>query len=135
MNDLLSKSHIKILKVILSIWPVVVTAVTLSTTLVFVSKGGYNHPIVLFACILAITSYINTCRFFSMVYDNNRQISLLQLKIWAMMFVRGIFVSCLYLAIYVKNIWGIIFFALTQFRNILLQSLLNKGWKEWEVKK
>ncbi len=129
MNDLLSKSHIKILKVILSIWTAVVTAVTLSTILVFVSKGGYNHPIVLFACILAITSYINTYRFFSMVYDNNGQISLLQLKIWSMMFVRGIFVACLYLAIYVQNILGIIFFALTYLGTFFCNHYLIKAGK------
>lgn len=127
MNDLLSKSHTKILKIILSIWAAIISALTVSTIFVFVSKGGYNHPIVFFACILAITTYMNLYRFFSMVYDNNNQISLLQLKVWSMLFVRGVFVSCVYLSFYVMNIIAIIFFSLAYIATFFCNYYLTKA--------
>ena len=127
MNYILSKSHIKMLKIILGIWTAIISALTVSTICVFVSKGGYNHPIVFFACILAITTYINVYRFFSMVYDNNNQISLLQLKVWSMLFVRGVFVSCVYLSFYAMNILASISFSLAYIATFFCNYYLTKA--------
>ena len=104
MNYNLSEAHIKLLTVLVIIWSAIITTLTLSISFVFISQGGYNHPFLLFAYILAITSYINAYRFYRMMHVHNRQINSLQLKVWAMLFVRGIFVACLYLSFYVKNI-------------------------------
>ncbi len=127
MNYTLSKSHVKMLKVVLSIWAVIVTALTLSAIIVFFSKGAYSHPFTFFVYIFAITSYINIYRFFSMVYDSGNQISLLQFKIWLMIFVRGGFGSLLYLSIYVQNILGIIFFTLTYLGTFFCNYYLTKA--------
>jgi len=81
MNYNLSESHIKLLKILITIWSVIITILTLSVSFVFICKGGYNHPFLLFAYILAITSYINTYRFYRMMHDHNRQINSLQLKV------------------------------------------------------
>ena len=126
MNYNLSEAHIKIIKVILTIWTIVISTVTLANIFVFVSKGIYTHPIMFFACILTITSYINVYRFFSMVYSSN-QITRLQLKIWSILFARGIFFSCLFFAIYVQNIFGIIFFALTYLGTFFCNHYLVKA--------
>lgn len=126
MNYTLSEAHIKIIKVILTIWTIVISTVTLANIFVFVSKGIYTHPIMFFACILTITSYINVYRFFSMVYSSN-QITRLQLKIWSILFARGIFFSCLFFAIYVQNILGIIFFALTYLGTFFCNHYLVKA--------
>ncbi len=130
MNYNLSESHIKLLKILITIWSVIITILTLSVSFVFICKGGYNHPFLLFAYILAITSYINTYRFYRMMHDHNRQINSLQLKVWAMLFVRGIFVACLYLSFYVKNILGITFFLLAYLATFFCNHFIIKAHKE-----
>lgn len=133
MNYILNKSYIKMLKLLVNLWTVIITILTLSISFVFVSQEGYNHPLLFFVYILAITSYINVYRFYKMLYNNNHQINSLQLKIWSMLFVRGIFFSCLYLAFYVKNIFGIISFLvaylLTFVCNYYLIKAKNNGNK------
>lgn len=109
MNPTLSKNFIRILKIIVNIWATIVTIITSLTIFVFFYRGGYKHPIVLFVCIFAITSYINVFKFYKMIYSNS-QINLLQLKIWAIFLVSGIFISCAYLAFYAMNIFAIAFF-------------------------
>lgn len=130
MNYNLSESHIKLLKLLITIWSVIITILTLSVSFVFICKGGYNHPFLLFAYILTITSYINTYRFYRMMHDHNRQINSLQLKVWAMLFVRGIFVACLYLSFYVQNILGITFFLLAYLATFFCNHFIIKAHKE-----
>ena len=133
MNYILSKAHIKMLKIIVNIWVVIITALTIAASFVFISQDGYNHPFLFFEYLLAITSYINIYRFYKMLYDNRNQISSLQLKVWSMLFFRGIFMSLLYLAIYAKNIFGIISFLvaylLTFVCNYYLIKAKNNGNK------
>ena len=124
---MLNKSHIKVLKLMLNIWTAIITILALLATFVFVSQGGYNHPFLFFVYIFVISFYINTYRLHRMTYDNDNQISLLQLKVWAMLFVRGIFASCLYLAIYAMNIFGIIFFSLTFLATFFCNHYLKKA--------
>lgn len=126
-NYKLSNSHIKMLKIILSVWTVIITILTLLMNLVFFSKGGYNHPVLTWSYIFVITTYINVYRFFSMVYDNNNQISLLQLKVWSMLFVRGVFVSYLYLSFYAENILGIISFLVAYLLTFVCNYYLTKA--------
>lgn len=130
MNYNLSESHIKLLKILVTIWSVIITILTLSVSFVFICKGGYNHPFLLFAYMLVITSYINTYRFYRMMHDHNRQINSLQLKVWAMLFVRGIFVACLYLSFYVQNILGITFFLLAYLATFFCNHFIIKAHKE-----
>jgi hypothetical protein len=134
MNYILSKSHIKMLKIIVNIWAVIITALTIAASFVFISQGGYNHPFLFFEYLLAITSYINIYRFYKMLYNNNHQISSLQLKIWSMLFFRGVFFSCLYLSFYAKNILGIVVFLviylLTFVCNHYLIKANNNGIKQ-----
>lgn len=129
MNYNLSEAHIKLLTVLVIIWSAIITTLTLSISFVFISQGGYNHPFLLFAYILTITSYINAYRFYCMMHTHNRQINSLQLKVWAMLFVRGIFVACLYLSFYVKNILGIIFFLLAYLATLFCNHFIIKARK------
>lgn len=133
MDCILSDFHIKTLKIIVNIWTAIITILTLSIS--FVSQGVYNHPFLFFAYILAITSYINVYRFYKRLYNNNYQISSLQLKIWSMLSVSDIFFSCLYLAFYTTDIfWGIVSFLVaylaTFFCNHYLIKAKNNGNKQ-----
>lgn len=95
MDYILSEAHIKLLKVLVTIYIVIITILTLLMSFLFISQGVYFHPVLLIYDILATTSYINAYRFYRMMHYHNRPITSLQLKIWAMLFVRGIFVTCL----------------------------------------
>lgn len=129
MNYNLNKSHIKMLKIIINIWASIITILALLAIFVFVSQGGYNHPFLFFVYIFAVSFHINVYRFYKMLYNNNHQINLLQLKIWSMLFTRGVFFSCLYLAFYAKNILGIIFFSLTYLLTFVCNHYLLKAQK------
>lgn len=126
MNTVLSKNFIKMLKNIINVWSVIVAIASLSTIFVFVYNGGYNHPIVFFACIFAITSYINVFKFYKMIYSNS-QINLLQLKVWAVLLVRGIFISCVFLSFYAMNIFAIAFFLLAYISTFFCNHFLIKA--------
>lgn len=129
MNYNLSEAHIKLLKVLVTIWSAIITILALSISFVFISQGGYNHPSLFFVYILAIISYINAYRFYRMMYGHNRQINSLQLRVWAMLFIIGVFVACLYLSFYVKNILGIIFFLLAYLATFFCNHFIIKVQK------
>ncbi len=129
MDYILSEAHIKLLKVLVTIYIVIITLLTLLMSFLFISLDGYNHPVLLIYYILATTSYINAYRFYRMIHYHNGSINSLQLKIWAMLFVRGIFVTCLYWSFYAKNIQGIIFFLLTYLATFFCNYFLIKAQK------
>ena len=126
MDYFLSKAHIDMLKILVNIWALIVSTVTIATIFVFISQGGYTHPILLFVCIFAAISCTNVYRFHKIIHANN-QICLRQLKVWVLTFVRGIFVSCLYLSLYVKNTFGSILFSFTYLASLFCCYYLKKG--------
>lgn len=128
MNFTLDKSKVKILKIIIGVFTAVWTIIfSWCLWVLFFSKEAFTEPAVFFPVILAFAIYMNSFRFFKMVKDNNGWISINQLKVWAMLFVRGIFASCLYLAIYAMNIFGIIFFSLTYLATFFCNHYLIKA--------
>ena len=129
MDFTLDKSKTKILKIIIgvftAIWSIIFTWCL--WVLFSFSKEAFTEPATFFPVILAFAIYMNAFRFFKMVKDNNGSISINQLKVWSMLFVRGIFASCLYLAIYAMNIFGIIFFSLTFLATFFCNHYLKKA--------
>lgn len=121
---------IKLLKIIINIWFIIITTLTIVSIFLFGINDAYSHPIAIFGYILAITSYISIYRFYKMLRDNQNKISLLQFKVWAMLFSRGVSLSCLYLSFYAKNILGITVFGGAYVLTFICNHYLKKAINE-----
>ena len=112
MNFMLDNSKTKILKIIIGVFVAVWTIIFIPCLWIIFSTDEYKHPGSIFTIILGLVIYLNAFRFFKMVKDNDGTITALQLKIWPILFVRGVFASSLYVFIVVKSILYIIVFSL-----------------------
>ena len=121
---------IKLLKIIINIWFVIITTLTMASSFLFGINDAYGHPIAVFGYIFAITSYMSIYKFYKMLHGNQNKISLLQLKVWSMLFSRGVSLSCLYLSFYAKNIWGVMVFGGAYFLKFICNRYLKKAINE-----
>ena len=126
MNFMLDNSKTKILKIIIGVFVAVWTIIFIPCLWIIFSTDEYKHPGSIFTIILGLVIYLNAFRFFKMVKDNDGTITALQLKIWLMLFVRGVFASCLNVFIVVKSILYIIVFSLMYIGSLFCEYVLKK---------
>lgn len=126
MNFTLDKSKTKILKIIIGVFTAVWTIIFIPCLWIIFFTDEYKHPGSIFPIILGLAIYLNAFRFFKMAKDNDGTINALQLKIWLMLFVRGVFVSCLYASIVGKSILNIILFSLMFIGSLYCEYVLKK---------
>ena len=126
MNFMLDNSKTKILKIIIGVFVAVWTIIFIPCLWIIFSTDEYEHLGSIFTIILGLIIYLNAFRFFKMVKDNDGTITALQLKIWLMLFVRGVFASCLYVFIVVKSILYIIVFSLMYIGSLFCEYVLKK---------
>lgn len=129
MDFTLDKSKTKILKIIIGVFTAVWTIIFAWCLWVLFSfsKEAFTEPATFFPVILAFAIYLNAFRFFKMVKDNNGTVSVIQLKMWFMWVARGGFVSGLYLAIYARSVWEIIFFSIAFLATFFCNHYLKKA--------
>lgn len=126
MNFTLDKFKIKTLKKIIGIFTVVWTVIFIPCLWIIFFTDEYKNPVSIFPIILGLAIYLNAFRFFRMVKNNDETINALQLKIWLLLFVRGIFVSCLYVFIVGKSILYTIVFSLMFIGSLYCEYVLKK---------
>ena len=126
MKFTLDKSKTKILEIIIGGFTAVWTIIFIPCLWIIFSTDEYKHPVSIFPIILGMVIYLNAFRFFKMVKDNDGTINAMQLKIWLMLFVRGVFASCLYVFIIVKSILYTIVFSLMYIGSLYCEYVLKK---------
>lgn len=126
MKFTLDKSKTKILEIIIGGFTAVWTIIFIPCLWIIFSTDEYKHPVSIFPIILGMAIYLNAFRFFKMVKDNDGTINAMQLKIWLLLFVRGVFVSCLYVFIVGKSILYTIVFSLMYIGSLYCEYVLKK---------
>lgn len=126
MNFTLDKSKTKILKIIIGVFTAIWTIIFIPCLWIIFFTDEYKHPGSIFPIILGLAIYLNAFRFFKMAKDNGGTINALQLKIWLILFVRGVFVSCLYVFIVGKSILYTIVFSLMYIGSLYCEYVLKK---------
>ncbi len=126
MKFTLDKSKTKILEIIIGGFTAVWTIIFIPCLWIIFSTDEYKHPVSIFPIILGMVIYLNPFRFFKMVKDNDGTINAMQLKIWLLLFVRGVFVSCLYVFIVGKSILYTIVFSLMYIGSLYCEYVLKK---------
>ena len=127
MKFTLDKSKTKILEIIIGGFTAVWTIIFIPCLWIIFSTDEYKHPVSIFPIILGMVIYLlNAFRFFKMVKDNDGTINAMQLKIWLLLFVRGVFVSCLYVFIVGKSILYTIVFSLMYIGSLYCEYVLKK---------